>query len=622
MAKALTLRQEKIKQREGDQLKRSLRSLFGGLDFGFLWVDDHTSYTDGETIFIKYDIQTPQHRDFSPEECRILRKSHGLHERGHIEYDVIEDYITWQEERGSGELADWKDFLKQKYPARWLQFFGNMSMDGRMENFVALKLPSYKEYIDFCNYEWRFGIRGEGIGENPVNDFQDCYSSRVLGMTDLESWLPESLALVESIQDKIDELRLAPSTRECLEIVSDIMVEVWPTLVEWMDLNEMDMDEPPSPQHADDHEHTKQWGDSRETSENAQKILIKVRAAEEEESSEAEKEGHEDNEEAETSTKPDFTHIISIEAKQLKKEEKAIEAEIQDFAERVDMVEIEIPDKVDNNKEDIHVKPYRNQSVSRYQSTYTEVKRYIKPIAKALKDLLKEEKESVRKNVRSGRIMSNRVWKAVHCDDTNIFSKKQTGTPKGSAFVSFLSDISGSTYSTLPNGVSVIEEIKKSMLLLLESCMEANVPSTAYAFTEYDGDTIIYPIKPNPNRYGDEEKGYLGAITPEYGNRDPLALQWSINQLAKQDEDIRLLIILSDGLPIFSHEEGPETIRHMVEKAEKNGIDVLCLFVGEPEKRVLDLVKLMYPGRAIFANKDIARELQKHIKRIIRQRRN
>ncbi|MED3576025.1 hypothetical protein [Cytobacillus praedii] len=619
MAKrALTLREEKIKQREGDQLKRSLRSLFGGKDFGFLWVDDDTSYTDGETIFIKYDIQTPNHRTFSTEECRILRKSHALHERGHIEFDVIQDYITWQKDNVCESLNDWKD--KQKYPLKWLQFFGNMSMDGRMENFVALKLPSYKDYIDFCNYEWRFGVRDEGKGENPVFDFQNCYSSRVLGMTDLDNWLPESVELVDSIQEQIEEIRFAPSTKECLNIVSDIIVKVWPTLVEWMDLNDMDLEDPPAPQYSNQHDNSKLWGDSKESSENAQKILIKVRAAKEENEDGNSSDGDVPGENEENA-KPDFSQITSLEAKKLQKEEKEVEEQIQNFAERIDIVEIQIPDKVDSNKEEIHVQRYRKQSLSRYQSIFKEVNRYIKPISKALRDLLKEEKESIRRNVRSGRIMPNRVWKAIHCEDTNIFSKKQNGTPKGSAFVSFLSDISGSTYNTLATGVSVIDEIKKSMLLLLEACVDAKIPSTAYAFTEYDGDTIIYPVKPNPNHYSEEEKGYLGAITPEYGNRDPLALQWAINQIAKRDEEIRLLIILSDGLPIFSRDEGPETIRQMVEKAEKNGIDVLCLFVGEPEKHVLNLVRVMYPGRAIFANKDIARELQKHIKRIIRQRR-
>lgn len=662
----ISLRQEKIKTREGDRLKRSLRSLFGGLDFGFLWVDDSTSYTDGKTIFVKYDIQTPQHRVFSPEECRVLRKAHGLHERGHIEFDCLDDYRQWIKELSSNQLSDWKDFAKKKYPPFWVEFFGNMALDGRMENMVVLKLPNFKDYVDFCNYEWRFGIRGEGIGENPVFDFQNCYSSRVLGMTDLDDWLPESLELVDSVQGKIEELRISDSTKKCLNIVTDIMEQVWPTIAEWLDLNNMEMDNPPAADHLDNHDFSKQWGNSKETAENAQKVLVRIvkendensttepsgtdnsgdldtsndspegnsneqdtsndspkgKSDEQDTSNDSSKGKSDEQDSSEAPEKPDFTLIVRLEEKQLNKDETEVDQEIQDFASRIEEIEIEIPEKKKTNNENVKVQAYKRKELDQYQPIFTEVKRFVKPVSKALKALLEEESNSVRKNVRSGRFMPNKAWKAVHCDDTNVFSKKQSGTPKGEAFISLLADISGSTFCRLSNGSAVIQEIKKSLSLILEACKEANLPSTAYAFTEYDDDTFIYPIKPNPARYDEEEKGYLGALIPEYGNRDPLALQWAINQISLQKEEIRLLIILSDGLPHFGDEEGPETIRHMVEKAEKSGIDVLCLFVGSPEKHVLDLVKSMYPGRAIFADKDISKELNKQVKRIIRQRRS
>lgn len=58
-----------------------------------------------------------------------------------------------------------------------------------------------------------------------------------------------------------------------------------------------------------------------------------------------------------------------------------------------------------------------------------------------------------------------------------------------------------------------------------------------------------------------------------------------------------------------------------MKEAEKSGIDVLCLFIGDHDTYTVDMVKKMYPGRVIAANKGIAKELTKHVKRIIRQRR-
>ena len=44
--------------------------------------------------------------------------------------------------------------------------------------------------------------------------------------------------------------------------------------------------------------------------------------------------------------------------------------------------------------------------------------------------------------------------------------------------------------------------------------------------------------------------------------------------------------------------------KSMVEKAEIKGIDILCLFVGEPQERGINIIKEMYPGRALLANRN------------------
>ncbi|MCP1161410.1 hypothetical protein [Bacillus infantis] len=615
----LTLRQEKMKQREGDRLKRSLRLLFGGKNFGFLWTDDSTSYTDGKTIWVKYDIQTPNHRDFSPEECRILRKAHGFHERGHIEFDFLEDYTKWLKENSSTSLNDWRNTMTPKYPIRWLQYFGNMSLDGRMENLSVKKFPNFKDYVDFCNYEWRFGIRGAGIGQDPVVDFQDCYASRVLGMKDLEGWLPESKELVDSVQGQINKLRIAPSTSECLCIVSDIMITVWPTLINWMVLNNEIPENPPAQYHSDAHDEHQQWGDAQETQDNSQKVLVLIDNSAGSDSAQDEQENKETY--GDDDQPPDFSSLLKSEKRQMEKDVEDINNDAMDFDERNEMVSIEIPSLKKTNREEVIIKPYPRRDIQRFNTTHREVSRFIKPAARVFRQLLEGEVDTLRKNVRSGRFRPNQAWKAIHCQNNNVFQKKYKGTPKDNAFISFMMDISGSTGLGLPSGTLVIDEMKKALQLLLEACIEADVPSNAYAFTEIEDGSIIYPIKSHPERFSDDEKSCLGGIREEYSNRDTLALQWAINQISAKEENIRILIMLSDGIPIFGPDEDPFTIRNMVEKAEKSGIDVLCLFVGQPKQEIMDVVKSMYPGRAIFAEQNISKELQKQVKRIIRQRR-
>jgi len=94
------------------------------------------------------------------------------------------------------------------------------------------------------------------------------------------------------------------------------------------------------------------------------------------------------------------------------------------------------------------------------------------------------------------------------------------------------------------------------------------------------------------------------------------------HRIQKRTEGIRLAVMLSDGVLIFEDDEGPETIERMVKDAEKQGIIVLCLFIGNHDSYTVDIVKRIYPGRVIAAVKGIAKELQKHVKRIIRQHRD
>ncbi len=164
--------------------------------------------------------------------------------------------------------------------------------------------------------------------------------------------------------------------------------------------------------------------------------------------------------------------------------------------------------------------------------------------------------------------------------------------------------------------------MKKAQILLIEACEKANIPIASYGFTEQYGaklKNIIYPFKPY-NRFTNIEKGFIGGIESRWGNRDTLSLQWGIDELAKYPEDIRLLIIISDGEPCFNEEENYDTMRFIVKQAEARNIDILCLYVGPQKPDVLDHVRYMYPGRSIIVSKHLAAELTRHVKRIIRRK--
>jgi hypothetical protein len=641
-----------IKEREGERLARYLRVLFGNQKFGFKWSHRHTSYTDGKDVYILYELQTPQHRPFTAAELRVLRKGHSIHERGHIEYDVIQHYVEWQEEWVSNVKAEW--IANEKYPLPWVQFFGNVMMDGRMENFTVLDHPTTQEYIDFGNYEWRFGIRGQHAGENPVADFRECFMHRALGMTDLSVWLPESVELVDSIQSLIEKGREDKSTKEVLETTTEMMKLVWPTLVEWLGIQN---EEPDSFDYQDDHQQS-EWGTPEEVQENIERVLralFKIKAKgkktdkESDETSSSDKQesdgsDHEPTDELETDnddsenvieeenteeeegvdsdSHPDFSNAIRLEERQLEKDEKATEEQMAPYQTRSQQVTIhEHREDREAYSDNLIITPYEYTNKGEYDKLVRSIMPHINPTAKALAGLLEGIPDEDRRNQRSGRVLASRAWRADKLADVNVFEKRSKGTPGKNARVLVLNDCSGSTGSRYPDtNHRIIDEMKKAQVLLIEACEKANLPVATYAFTEhYSKGNLIFPLKPY-GRLTDVERGFVGGLDAESGNRDTVSLQWAVDELNQYNEDVRVVLMISDGEPCFEHGEDYDTMRSIVQQAEKKGIEILCLYVGPQNVRTIERVRHMYPGRSIIVSHDLARELTRHVKRIIRQK--
>ncbi|KIV58924.1 hypothetical protein AM501_24020 [Aneurinibacillus migulanus] len=640
MAFALRTKEEIVKEREGERLYRYLRILFGSEKFGFKWSYSDTSYTDGKDIYVLYELQRSDCRPFTVPELRLLRKHHALHERGHIEYDTIEDYVSWQEETGSSIRQEWLD--NEKYPFSWVQFFGNTMMDGRMENFVVLDRPTTKEIVEFGNYEWRFGIRGSHAGEDKICDFREMFMSRALAMSDIEEWDTDVVQLVNSVQPLIEKGRTDRTTSDVLVTTTEIIKTVWPTLLEWMELSDQ---QPDDFDYDEKNSHSSsQWGDKDEVEKNIERVIRRLIATTDNSGGDStsgnESNGKENNtgnykKEDERKT-PNFSSIIRVEERALEKDEEEAEEEIGPYREQEMEVEITLPSRIrvenedtDDNEQDSERKaysdsitlcPYPHTSLTEYRKLAQEIKPHIEPTARAFKQLLESVPDERQHHQRSGRVKASRIWRINTLADANVFTKHQKGTPGKNARILTLLDCSGSTNSQFGNtGRKVMDEMKRANTLLMESCQKAGVPIALYGFTEDYHANCIFPLKPY-GRFTDMEKAFIGGLKPMIGNRDTISLQWAINELSKFGEDIKLLLMISDGLPCFAENEDQDTMRSIVQQAEKRGVDVLCLYIGPQRKDIIDNVHYMYPGKSIIVSKSLPRELTRHIKRIIKRR--
>jgi len=620
-------REELIRERERERLQRYLFIKFGRKKFDFYWTDAETSYTDYSSIYVKYNLQTPYHQNFTPEEMRILRKGHAIHERGHIEYDISGITQNWRLENSSVDRNDWAS--NHKYPLGWLEYFSGMMVDVRMENFVIIDQPEAKEYLDFCNYNWRFGIRGSNAGENRINDFRECLASRGFNLIDIPEWHPEAVELVDSVQHIIKDVQFSHSTQEAMDNTGRLLKEVWPTLYSWMMQDDNGVNDLVDEKSHDSHNNST-WGDPDFVEQNTDRVMGKIQAIKSENTQPGEgqktNEDGEDNEPAST----DFKRVQKIMASEMKKDEEAADDEVGPYKECKIEVEVNEKNKHRNAYSDqVLVTPFDQHNVIEYLTMKKIIQRQINPTAAVLKKLLDPTPDKKSSNQRSGRLDVSKVWAASKLEETNVFKRLTKGAPAVDARILVLTDISGSTsqeISDSSNGIRRIDAMKQALVLLSEATETAKVPTSIYAFTEdvvedanaSQWSTIIFPLKPY-GRLTDIEKGFIGGIEPKDGNRDTMALQWAVNELSKFDEDIRLLIVLSDGEPNFYPHEDGSTMRAIVHQAKRKGIDVVCLFIGPIE--LFENVKEMYPGGAVFVTNSLARDLTHQMRQIIARRR-
>ncbi|MCY9665833.1 hypothetical protein M5X11_12800 [Paenibacillus alginolyticus] len=629
-ATALKNKAQVIKEREGARVKRWLHILFGGRKFGFQWTNEPTSYTDGKDVYAKYDIVRPGGgTDFSEEEKRVIRKATSVHERGHIEYDIIEDFVSWVKEHSSPLRSDWE--ANSKYPGDWTKFYGNVMLDGRMENFTIIDHPEVDEYIQFKNYNWKCAPM---TPQNRVQDFRLLYMTRSLGMIDPEGLHPDSLALIDSVQPTIEKARFEPTTKECLESALEIIRATWPMLMDWMEADGQSPAEPMFGFPSDADDPNVSWGDREEVEQNVLRVKIRIQVADSPEQSDSDSgddeetngsdsngtapEGEEGDEESFEA--PDCSGALSAAAKEAEADEKEAEKELGPYGNIEIQIEIDPGLKRPSFSATATTTAYRAQNLYRYQLTERMMKRDIDLTSKVLKELCEPTPDELLMNQRSGKVLVNRMWRSEALGETNFFARKLIGTPGAEVRIAMMADISGSTGDPFRGTSSrVIDEIRKSLILMSAACEKASIPNAAYAFTEYD-DTVIFPLKPY-GRFGTTEKSFLGGIEDESGNRDTLALQYMINDMSKYKEGIRIVVMISDGMPCFERNEDENTMRLMVQQAEKHGIDVVCLYCGPERANIIKMVQHMYPGGAINVGKNLARDLSRHVKRIIRKRR-
>jgi len=147
-----------------------------------------------------------------------------------------------------------------------------------------------------------------------------------------------------------------------------------------------------------------------------------------------------------------------------------------------------------------------------------------------------------------------------------------------------LADLSLSTDSWLNNDFRVIDVIRDTLLLFGESLQATGDTFSMCGFSSRKCDPIrIHQLKKFNEKYNGITRGRINAIKPGYYTRLGAAIRYTTQQLVRQCQSNRLLLILTDGKPNdldqYEGRYGVEDTRHAILEARRQGLQPFCVTI-------------------------------------------
>lgn len=227
-------------------------------------------------------------------------------------------------------------------------------------------------------------------------------------------------------------------------------------------------------------------------------------------------------------------------------------------------------------------------------------------------------------STKSGKIKTDRIWRALYLDDDRIFKKTLPGD-NGNISVDILLDASTSQ-------VHRREAVSAQGYMIAQALTNCNIPVRVYSFCSITGYTVINLYRDysettknseifryftsGANRDGMAIRLAAGMMTDNVFSQMHISTDGSGAGLEENHADYRILIVLSDCTPNdmikirstdgvykdYAAETGVADTAAEVHAARMKGINVMCVFTGED--KTLPNVRKIY-GQSFTRIKDL-----------------
>lgn len=252
---------------------------------------------------------------------------------------------------------------------------------------------------------------------------------------------------------------------------------------------------------------------------------------------------------------------------------------------------------------------HHDEDVQAYNEMYKDVEPYVRSLIQEITALLREHnEEAVQHHKRFGPIIEPTE---AYRPDGAFFAKKKLPEDRPNMAMCILLDESGSM-----NGRKM-DMAKKALVMLERFAAGIGVPLlVAGHHAHYSGTTTLNIYSDFVSARPDKDRYALATIYASGCNRDGLAIRQCADMLAQRPEDIRLMVVISDGAPSdygYSGKEAKEDIQKTVAEFRRKGLIIYGAAIDDDR----EVIQSLY-GSGFLSITDL-KSLPKTMVRLLRQ---
>lgn len=197
-----------------------------------------------------------------------------------------------------------------------------------------------------------------------------------------------------------------------------------------------------------------------------------------------------------------------------------------------------------------------------------------------LKELEDRRKGGKMKGLLFGRHLDGRT---VYRNDGKTFYKKSLPNETPQLSVALLLDESGSMYGDR------VTYARAAAIILYDFCTNLGIPVMVYGHSTDWDDTVELYSYAEFDTYDNTDKYRLMDVSARYSNRDGAALRFVAERLAARTEDVKILILVSDGQPAANGYIGTaaeEDLRGIKQEYKRKGILFIAAAIGDDKENI------------------------------------